>query len=127
MNNGNRWIWTPEYTPPIPIGNNDDGDYVKIVDVNGDGLPDMVWNRPDDKGAFVNTGCGWKHDDEFVPPYKIASLEGKDLGVRFVDLNGDGVVDVLKSLEIKSGHTDTGAKFGKWTSSGRKRKSSTFF
>ena len=43
MNNGNRWIWTPEYTPPFPIGDDDGDDYgARIVDVNGDGLPDMV-------------------------------------------------------------------------------------
>ena len=114
MNNGNRWIWTPEYTPPIPIGNDDDGGYnVKIVDVNGDSLPDMVWNRPDEKGAVINTGCGWKHDDEFFPPYKIASSQGKDLGVRFVDLNGDGAVDIIRILQKRNGNAEKGAKLGK--------------
>ena len=114
MNNGNRWIWTPEYTPPLPIEDDDGDDYgARIVDVNGDGLPDMVWNRPGNKGAVINTGCGWKHDDEFVPPYEIASSKGKNVDVRFVDLNGDGAVDIIRNLEKKNGRIENGAKFGK--------------
>jgi hypothetical protein len=114
MNNGNRWIWTPEYTPPVPIGNDDDGgNSVRIVDLNGDSLPDMVWNKPGDKGAVINTGCGWKNDNEFASPYEIANSNGKDLGVRFVDLNGDGAVDIIRNLKKRNGQSEKGAKFGK--------------
>ncbi len=111
MNNGNRWIWKPQYTPPVPIGDNRSG--VRIADVDGDGLPDIVWNRSGKKGAVINTRCGWKRDDEFAPPYNIASSKGEDLGVRFVDLNGDGAADIIKNLQEKNGRTTKGAKLGK--------------
>lgn len=73
----------------------------------------MVWNRPGDKGAAINTGCGWKLDDAFSPPYSIASSKGKDLGARFVHLDGDGAVDMIRSLEQKNKSTKKGAKLGK--------------
>ncbi|XP_028416808.1 uncharacterized protein LOC114541015 [Dendronephthya gigantea] len=89
INNGYLWIRVRKYT--IPTNTDELG--VKFVDVNGDGLSDVVWRKgPSEKGAAINTGCEWKRDDKFTPPYNIALPNGK---VRFVDLNGDGAVDIV--------------------------------
>ena len=57
----------------------------------------MVWKRQgsSEKGAAINTGCGWKRDDKFTPPYDIALSNGKENSVRFLELNGDGSVDIV--------------------------------
>jgi hypothetical protein len=118
MNNGYQWVWTPEYIPPFQISADHVGDLgTKFVDVNGDGLNDMVWhvffNGQTHKGAAMNTGCGWKLDDSFIPPHSIANVGGKNSGARFVELNGDGLVDMVWNLEITDNNYHKGAVLGK--------------
>jgi RHS repeat-associated protein len=75
---------------------------MKIVDVNGDGFPDIVTT---DKGTFLNKGAyglkgWWENPDSMwkTPVESFGFVEGDryvDFGVRYVDLNGDGLNDVL--------------------------------
>lgn len=96
---------------------------MKIVDVNGDGYPDMVIAG---KGTYLNRGPsgqkGWETNPDplYNPPVKefggYGFLTGDqachfvDLGVRYVDLNGDGLVDVLVN------RTPYGKYYGKYAS-----------
>ena len=120
MNNGYRWIWTPEYIPPFPITADYAGDLgTKFVDINGDGLTDLVWhifwNGRNQEGAVINTGCGWKPDNAFSPPYNLASLERKESGATFVELNGDGIPDFVWNMELSANNYQKGAVLGKVT------------
>lgn len=68
-----------------------------LVDVNGDALPDLVQNYTGlGSGAWINTGSGWVSSATWVPPVVIMDAGGVDAGARFADLNGDGLMDLIK-------------------------------
>ena len=57
---------------------------------------------------LVYTGDGWKAAPELTPPHPIAADRRGDLGCRFIDLNGDGRMDVvfhrwISHLNVKNG------------------------
>ena len=101
LNTGSGWREAPSFHPvePISINHVNDGGGVRFVELNGDGLPDMVyyhwWNDIDFKGAYVNTGSGWRKESAFEPVKPIAIDTISDAGVRFPDLNGDGRADMV--------------------------------
>mgnify|MGYP001613546524 CR=1 FL=1 len=123
LNNGNGWNQTSdtewEFTPCTDMDNpgcflagdgSDNG--IATVDVNGDGLVDFVKARA---GAipytWLNTGRGWVRNDTWRFPECINQLEdnyygcfvnsgGNDLGMRYADVNGDGLVDFVKATEL---------------------------
>ncbi len=117
----NTWQFTPEYTPPFHIAADGIGDLgARFVDVNGDGLVDMVYHRwvnssTQQKGAYINTGSGWRAAPEYTPPFHIVADGLGDLGARFVDVNGDGLVDMVYhrwingSIQQKGAYINTGS------------------
>ncbi|HBG16828.1 MAG TPA: hypothetical protein DDW93_08620, partial [Firmicutes bacterium] len=97
------------------------------VDLNGDGLVDIVERRENlvdgttyqVSNVYLNNGNGWTQQPANSPwqiPAAIVCWEydqpwqdiGQvfDKGVRFVDLNGDGLVDILQSYRwaFSGGH-----------------------
>lgn len=84
---------------------------VRLADVNGDGLADFVkggydFDGTDDRRVWLSTGDGWCGTAEgcetarFVPPVVMGIHGGAvavPVGVEFADLNGDGLVDLLKN------------------------------
>ena len=113
----NDWEAMDDYIPPVPTTKIIERAYnfpngTSFVDLNGNGLPDIIQHTIDgDKGAWVNTGKGWKNIEHYVPPVKLVKDRfAKDNGVRFVDLNGDGLVDIVQ-------YTGSGEK-GAWINNG---------
>jgi len=110
INNGSGYIRDDTLAPPLPLHDEVDSTYkpetgVRFVDLNGDGLLDFLYSNlvhnPDqiNKGAYINTGSGYVRDDSWAPP--MALIDEKEprkrfeTGVRFGDLNGDGLVDLF--------------------------------
>ena len=100
FNTGNGWSESQnDYIPPTNIVADGKGDMgVRLIDLNGDGLLDMIQNQSDSqKGAWINNGNGWSEEKEYIPPTPIV-VEGQgDMGVRLIDLNGDGLLDIVQS------------------------------
>jgi len=77
---------------------------VRFIDLNGDGLIDVVFNRGDsDKGALINTGTGWTLAPQWSPPRSMMRRGKVTSPVQIVDLNSDGLADLLYSYEGRSG------------------------
>jgi len=121
LNTGHGWTSAPaQWLPPTPFVDRPDVNYslscgVEIIDVNGDGLVDIVQRREGNGGtisaAWINTGNGWTSNSEWLLPVRLIERTGTmigspgwaDEGVRFADLNGDGLVDILKGQEGPGG------------------------
>lgn len=86
------------FTPPVDFVSGDKDQGLRVVDLNNDGLADLI--RGDGTGptkdAWLNNGSGWMEKDEFAPPEVFVSV-GEDQGLRLVDVNADGFVDIIKN------------------------------
>jgi RHS repeat-associated protein len=86
------------------------------MDFNDDGLLDIVIATVDEDeptqysaSAFVNTGFGWKPSPGIAATLEsrkvaFATSAGKGTGISTPDINGDGVGDLLTSVEGGSGN-----------------------
>lgn len=111
------WTLASGYSLPVDFAYNpgsvsrDTG--MRLVDVNGDRLPDIIRSTDsvDPSGGYIydgpgyvainnGDGTGWTVDSEYVIPIALArtvnSMNADDLGVQFDDVNGDGLVDILQ-------------------------------
>ena len=108
INNGKKgWIEDNRWIPPPGIDFFTSGSSQPsgstIVDLNGDGLTDIVraWTdgRNSIRAVYINTGTGWEEQTEKWSGWygSIVGNGGRDGGLRFQDLNGDGLVDAINS------------------------------
>lgn len=129
INNGvNGWIEDNNWTVPLlfaPLGTIGPS----FEDVNGDGLIDLVQNDQGSQqnGVYLNNGngTGWTLNTSWQIPVFFTSNQFLDEGARLVDINGDGLVDIIKSIkennvnEVKQVYLNTGSGWGEqnltWT------------
>jgi RHS repeat-associated protein len=117
LNTGSVWVEAgTALVPPVDLvmRDCDHGQYdpgVRLVDINGDHLPDFVsaytWNNgPLVTRVWINTGASWRDPlpgETWNVPVPFVHVEtsgqhgrqSEDLGVRFADVDGDGWVDLL--------------------------------
>jgi glycosyltransferase TcdB-like subunit of Tc toxin/VCBS repeat protein len=108
INNGNGWTasstWrTPMYMFVSTTGahppNADRG--ARFADVNGDGLADIVqsWDGvASTTKTWLNNGAGWTATSTYAPPVHFTDTSSAyDLGVRVLDINGDGLTDIVNN------------------------------
>jgi YD repeat-containing protein len=85
---------------------------VQIVDVNGDGLPDIVMTNGDTPGnstTWLGTGTGWEKATNWQVPADAISNKDGEPGFRLVDTKGDGFLDVIwMRPDKKNGDPDRG-------------------
>ena len=113
LNTGTAWAANSDtnFVPPIILEQeNAAAKGVLFVDVNGDGLVDIVRNNTTSSDAWINTGTGWQQNNDYASPQAIVTSAGKDKGTRFLDVNGDGLLDVVS----RSGSTQ-----GAWINQSR--------
>ena len=100
INNGPGWTYDDNWEPPVSFTYCEyDSDYcdnkgVRMADVNGDGLVDILQGYKVIYHAWINNGSGWTQDDNWKPPTRFRS--SSDKGVRITDVNGDGLVDIIR-------------------------------
>ncbi len=125
-NKVNGWATSTEYTLPLYFVANNKDNGVVIADINGDNLPDLlestrsVTNNVETlvKNVYLNTGSGWSQaSSSWNIPVPFVD-EGSDAGVMVVDVNGDGLSDMVRhvdsdyntqTLVIKKTYLNTGA------------------
>ena len=106
INNGDGTGWTSSSAFNIPqyftgSSNNDRG--VRFGDVNGDGLTDLVYGRytsTTETVVYINTGDGWSEDTNYTVPRTFLGPVGQDFGLRLMDMNADGLTDLVYSRYI---------------------------
>ena len=64
-------------------------------------------------GAYLNNGNGWTSIPQLTPPNTLAAYGYTDLGVRFVDLNGDGKTDMVYNRQVPGEPSRKGAYFSR--------------
>ncbi|MFA5946973.1 MAG: SpvB/TcaC N-terminal domain-containing protein [Patescibacteria group bacterium] len=103
INDGDGTGWTQDTTVVIPTAFDNS---TRIFDVNGDGLPDIVYGRMNQWTAAIESefyinngdGTGWTLDGNYVLPINISTEKGKDAAFRTADVNGDGLTDLLQAV-----------------------------
>jgi RHS repeat-associated protein len=95
LNNGAGWTLT-SFSMPVDLmtGGSDSG--ARLVDVNGDGLPDVLRAKSGTRDAWLNNGTGWVSSGIWTPPTDFVTASRPDNGVRFTDVNGDGLTDLVE-------------------------------
>jgi YD repeat-containing protein len=107
LSTSNGWSTEENMEPPMCFIDEDGEDQgVRLADVNGDGLVDIIGGKEVSgvcdssyKFAYINTGSGWVSDSTWLPPSCFVNSGGDDEGLRIVDVNGDGLVDILKAQD----------------------------
>jgi YD repeat-containing protein len=99
VNNGLGWTASSTWNTPVyfKVGtpaDNDNG--VRIVDVNGDGLPDLMQSTDTSVQSYINNGAGWTTDSAWNISGVTFVATNTDSGARLADVNGDGLPDVIK-------------------------------
>lgn len=99
LGTSNTWRWF--YEAAYKMVDIDNG--VRFVDFNNDGLPDIMQGIDGTRKAWTNTGSGWTDvSSQWAPPADFFQ-NYKDQGVQLVDLNGDGRVDIVQSMDDSTG------------------------
>ncbi len=119
----NGWtLQTTNWSLPLAFlsgQSNDNG--LRVQDINGDGLPDLVCHNAvttsgtcnnNNPQIWINNGTGWTQSTTWQLPYHDGGTSGSresftnsnylDTGLRFEDLNGDGLMDLIKSNEANN-------------------------
>lgn len=100
INNGTDWDYDSNWNPPSGVlfhsrseGGVDTFYGYNLIDVDGDWLSDLASNG----GTYLNTGAGWSSvNSTWNLPLNFAHSSGRDTGVRFAEVNGDGLIDVVQ-------------------------------
>lgn len=113
LNTGHDWQYSSLWKLPVcsstapaddscfvDVNSADSG--VRTIDLNGDGLSDLVRGNAKSGAtrAWLNNGTGWVEAPNWNIPNSdlyFVSSKGADKGVRIVDLNGDGLSDLIKA------------------------------
>ncbi|CAC9628195.1 hypothetical protein [uncultured Gammaproteobacteria bacterium] len=112
LNTGKGWSTAHNFTLPKAILTSDDEDAgTRFIDINGDGLIDVVNGFKTTRKVYLNNGSNWVENDSYTIPVQIINFDHKDAGTRFIDLNGDGLIDILKSKNnIRSAYINQGTQ-----------------
>jgi hypothetical protein len=90
-------VVTMQNPPPVALTNRD----AELVDINADGLPDVVYTPENGQHRFYLNRGGGRWQAEPVLPTNSPAERLSNPNVRMADVNGDGRVDLL----IKAGIT----------------------
>lgn len=102
-NTGTTWTVPGETWVSAAIEASFEHENVRLVDVTGDGLPDIVKSTHNGVNVnwyvYRNTGYSWNTTYETWINYKPIDTRVELNTVTMADVNGDGLTDIIKSYE----------------------------
>jgi RHS repeat-associated protein len=92
---GSAWAHVPEPEHTVPRVRGDTG--TRYIDLNGDGLTDILQSYGTARRAYLRTPEGWSDTTAYHLPLPLFSSYAttSGLGGELVDLNGDGLPDFI--------------------------------
>lgn len=98
LNTGSGWATSTAWEVPVPftISYAPTSTGAVLVDVNGDNMTDIVESYGIGPRTYLNTGSGWELDATWAIPEPLTNY-GYDMGTRLADMNGDGLIDVVRA------------------------------
>ncbi|HCC23446.1 TPA: hypothetical protein DF272_04720, partial [Candidatus Falkowbacteria bacterium] len=111
---GQNWTLDVNYILPIPPSFNGADKLLRVVDINGDGFQDIIRRDPNINQVFINKADGTGF--ELAAGWSLLiALNGNgdslDRGVRFMDINGDSLPDLVHAEGIPGVHTQIQREF----------------
>jgi RHS repeat-associated protein len=110
VGNGSGWATSTTTFVPVlqmPTPGSQSGSGTQLIDVNGDGLDD--WMSASDTHTYVrlNTGSAWESLANSAwtiatSTYYHSGSNYYDRGIRFLDINGDGLPDFVRAYTSTS-------------------------
>ena len=83
---------------------------VRFADINSDGLTDILVAKSGTRKVYLNNGRGWTQDNSWIIPIDFVNWDGENQGIRLIDVNGDGIVDVVKGKDTRTAWLNNGVK-----------------
>ena len=96
---GGGWAASSTWSIPTAVATDTNQASIRYIDVNGDGLPDIVQSADGNSYVYLNNGAGWTLSNWTVPVDFMTS--GGDDYVRMIDVNGDGLPDLVQSYNLQ--------------------------
>lgn len=108
LNNGTKWATSTAWTVPVAFAKNNVEQGVRMAEVNGDGLVDII-AASTTKTVYLNNGMNtWVASSTWVFPESFIDSGNRDRGVQIVDFNGDNLADVIRAYYSTTTGTTTG-------------------
>ena len=101
LHNGTAWVLSNWSVPLAFVDSSGVDQGVNIVNLNGDGKIDIVYSKDGVRRVYLNNGSSWALNDSWIIPVDFLSGTS-DTGARFIDINGDGMTDIVRSSNLGS-------------------------
>ncbi len=122
INTGNGYVVDPVWDSPLPfVDSLTIPGSISFGDVNGDGLIDIACaqgqsdhycNTSNPQDIYINNGAGWSAQHVYGGPDSFVDESEEDTGVRMMDIDGDGLMDFIRSYESGGLQTDVNINGG---------------
>lgn len=96
FNQGNSWSTNfVRWGDNIPEAYGIDSNVMRLIDVTGDGLPDIVRGDSGNWKVWRNTGTSWSRDWEVFANFSTSDVSLNNNRSTIMDVTGDGLADVV--------------------------------